>query len=78
LPALRAELRFTESAGQILENLEMNVEEFVGKYKLGGIKQAGGWKFQGMTVQQALESGGRELLTESTLCFRRHVSRRFI
>jgi hypothetical protein len=51
-------------AFQLLENLDMLVEEFVGKYRLGSIKQAEGWRFEGMTVKQALESGGRKLLTD--------------
>jgi len=51
-------------ARQILENLDMSVEEFVGKFRQGSIKQAAGWRFDGMTVRQALDSGGRKLLTD--------------
>jgi hypothetical protein len=51
-------------ARQLLENLDMKVEDFVGKYRLGSIKQAEGWKFDGMTVKQALDAGGRKLLTD--------------
>jgi len=50
---------------QILENLDMPVETFVGKFRLGSIKQAEGWTFDGMTVREALAAGARKLLTDS-------------
>ena len=37
-------------ARQFLENLDMKVEDFVGKYRLGSIKQAE-WKFDGWMTQ---------------------------
>jgi hypothetical protein len=49
---------------QVLENLDMRVEDFVGKYRLGSIKNAEGWRFNGMTVREALEAGARKLLTD--------------
>jgi RHS repeat-associated protein len=49
---------------QILESLDMSVEEFIGKYKLGSIKQAPGWRFGGMSVREALDAGARKLLTD--------------
>jgi RHS repeat-associated protein len=49
---------------QILESLDMSVEEFIGKYKLGSIKQAPGWRFDGMSVREALDAGARKLLTD--------------
>ncbi len=51
-------------ARQLLENLNVKVEDFVGKYRLGSIKQAEGWKFDGMTVKEALDAGARKLLTD--------------
>jgi hypothetical protein len=36
----------------------------VGKYRLGSIKNAEGWKFDGMTVKEALDAGARKLLTD--------------
>jgi hypothetical protein len=49
---------------QLLENLNVKVEDFVGKYRLGSIKNAEGWKFDGMTVKEALDAGARKLLTD--------------
>ena len=49
---------------QLLENLNTKVEDFVGKYRLGSIKNAEGWKFDGMTVKEALDAGARKLLTD--------------
>jgi RHS repeat-associated protein len=54
----------SEKSRQILQDLDMSVEEFVGKYRLGSVKQAAGWKFDGMTVKQALDAGAQKLLTD--------------
>jgi RHS repeat-associated protein len=54
----------SEKSRQILDNLDMSVEEFVGKYRWGSIKRAPGWTFDGMTVREALDAGARKLLTD--------------
>jgi hypothetical protein len=54
----------SEKTRILLANLDTKVEDFVGKYRLGSIKQAAGWKFDGMTVREALDAGGRKLLTD--------------